>query len=409
MNGEPFSSQKQKGIWSENGTICTESFKSEGRGTALDIHILPEYQEVTCLADFFKLLKEIHDENEERLNEETDENRKACGSLFLYRGQRNINWAEYPPMLRHKENLMREQLVLKEFHRQFYETFDTCQTMLEEEVLLQHYGSFGRCMDLLEHPLIALWAACGIPDDKNEDDEPGQVTFWCLDRVADELKTYDSSTVSVITNTAKMEYEFFLGDLERAYHREHPTAIADFIFIKDVLRRSAIVRPKYNNQRIRNQQTCFAISNLNKLIDDNGDFQRKFGVSVEAFTDYILNAEVLNADKSIEYQYPNLIRLREGKHTLNGADFSGLFEWDLRFQKMTPKESSFVDALDLYKYMYTRPAGQNERIPVYAVVPAKCKEGIRKELSYLNITEAFIYPEMANVSKEMRHIFSLCE
>lgn len=403
MNDNDFSPRLQKGIWSENGNIYTESFKSEGKGTDLDIHILPEYHEITCLADYLALLKEIHDEKEVRLAEKED----ACGSLFLYRGQRDINWAEYPPMMRHKENLKHEHLVLKEFHRQFYEKFDTCQTMLEEEILLQHYGSFGRCMDLLEHPLIALWAACDKEEDKEKGDEPGAVTIWCLDREADELKAYDSSTVSLIANTAKMEYEFFLGDLDMAYHREHPTAMADFIYIKDVLRRSVVVRPKFNNQRINNQQTCFAISNLNKLIDINGDFQARFGVSVETFTDYILNAEILNADKSVEFREPNLIRLREGKHTLHGADFSNLTAWDLWFQKMTPKEAPFVDALDLYRHMYSRSAGENERIPVYAVVPTEYKDSIRKELAYMNITEAFIYPEMANVAKQMREIFKI--
>jgi len=404
MNDNNFSPRLKKGIWSENGNIYTDSIYSEGKGTAIDIHIIPEYHEITCLADFFKLLKEIHDENEARLEAEED---NSCGSLFLYRGQRNINWAEYPPMLRYKENLEHEHLVLKEFHRQFYEIFDTCKTMLEEEVLLQHYGSFGRCMDLLEHPLIALWAACQKEEDRDKLDSPGQVTIWCLDRKDDELKAYDSSTVSVIANTAKMESEFFLGNLAAAYHREHPTEMTDFIYLKDVLRRSVVVRPKFNSQRIRNQQTCFAISNLNRLVDVHDDFQDKFGVSVDTFMNYILNAEVLNADESVELREPNIARLRENKHTLAGANFEKLTAWDLWFQKIPPEEAPFVDALDLYRYMYSRPAGENERIPIYAVVPTECKDSILKELEYVNITEAFVFPEMANVAKGMREIFKI--
>ena len=406
MNGDEFSPQLQKGIWADGCHICTSSFYSEGNGTDLDMYISPECREITCLADYFALLKELHDEKEQQITEEKGDDNS--GFLFLYRGQKNINWAHIPPMAREKKALEKEHLIVKEYHRQFFELFDNCRTMMEEEVIMQHNGSLGRCMDLLMHPLIALWAACQKEEDKEKEDMPGEVSFWCLDNDNDDLKAYDSSTVAILANTAKMEYNFSMGNIQIDYHREHPTELEDFIYIKDILRRAVIVRPKFNNQRIRNQQTCFAIVNLNQLVDDTGDFESKFGVSADEFTHYILNAEVINAGESEELKYPNIRRLKEGKHTLSGADFSDLMPWDLNFRKLTPREAPYVDSFDLYRYMYSKPtSSQNERIPVYAVILPECKDSIINELKYLNINKAYLFPEMENIGREIKETFRL--
>lgn len=403
MNHKIFSPLEQKGIAESNSRIIKNIFYSEGNGTDLEIKNQPEYKEISTLADYFKLLDEIHRENEERLR--LDKNN--CGSLFLYRGQGNINFNYCPSILRKQTSIKNEHRINREFHRRFYNVFDNCRTMLEEEVLMQHFGIGSRCLDLMENPLIALWAACEIDSDKNFNNTFGEVSFWCLDNNSDDLKAYDSSTVSVIANTAKCGEEFCLGNVEIEYRKEHPFEMDDFIYIRDILRRSVIVRPKYNNQRIINQQGAFAIMNLNRLIDKNGDFKRKFKVTVEEFSDYIMNAEKQFSDKDYEYKYPNLMRLREGKHTLKKADFRNLYRWDICFRKITPDEASYVDSFDLYRYMYhRRNTKDGVRRPIYAVIAPKNKERILRELSYMNITKAYIYPEMESVAKELKEQFT---
>ena len=397
-------SLKHKGLGEQYGEIKTKDLYSEGHGTITDILIRPEYREVTCLADFFKVLKEIHTEHEESKQGDS----KNWGSLFLYRGQGNLNYTYTPSIVRSSKDLVREHLLCKELHRRFFDLFDNCKYMMEEECLMQHFGLGARVMDLLEHPLIALWAACETESNKEFKDTYGEVSVWCLDDYWEELKTYDSSTVSVIANTAKMEDKFILGNLENAFIKEQPALRRDFLYLKDVLRRTAIVLPKFNNQRIKNQQSAFAVINLNELIDENHDFERKFGVSVEKFSDYIMNAEVINKSKGTEFQYPNVARLREGKHTLVGADFSNLTSWDLVFRKLTPSEAPYVDSFDLYKYLYKgQNATEKEWHPVTIVVPPKYKADIEKELKYLNITEAFIYPEMDKVALELKKTYGL--
>ena len=396
------SALERKGIGEESGRIVTRTIMVEGKGIAKDIKMSPEYREITCLADFFKLLKEIHDKNEERLKLED----KELGSLFLYRGQGNVAYDYAPTILRTEKNIKREHILQKEFHRHFYEKMDSFKTLFDEEVLMQHYQVGSRCLDVLENPLMALWAACETDSNSDFKETFGEVSFWCLDYDDDNLKSYDSSTVSVIANTAICERYFSLGNLEINYHKEHPTELEDFIYLKDILRRTVVARPKYNNVHFQHQLNCFAIMNLNCLVDPDGNFYKKFGITVEQFSDYILNASTINKGKGEDYEKPNVSRLNRGLHTMN-ADFSELEPWDLHFEKMIPNDSPFVDTFDLYRYMYNESCVENERIPVFAVIPPKAKESIIKELEYANVTSATVYPDMDMIAKEMLKKYAL--
>lgn len=391
---------ERKGICLDGNWIkCQHFYSEEKNSTCKLIENIPVTRKIESLSDYFSFLKEIHESNEKRLEQEN----KKCGSLFLYRGQTNVNYWYNPSILRNIDDIKREHLLFKEFHRRFYEIFDTFKTYFEEEVFMQHYGVGSRCLDLMENPLIALWAAC-VNESEKEKDKCGEVSFWCIDNDSDELKSYDSSKACVLSCIAKAESCFSLGNIEILYHKEHPTELEDFIYLKDVLRSSTIVRPKYNNQRIKNQQGAFAIVNFTKLVDKG--FSEKFGISLEDFTDYILNAEVNNKKYGVEYQYPNVERLRENKHKLS-VDFSNLNSWDLWFEKITPEKSSLVDTFDLYKYMYSDKNEDFRRKIYYAIIPPDAKDKILKELKYLNITRAFIYPDIFEVAKELRENYCL--
>ena len=402
MNGKNFDPLYQKGI---NSSLKTITFYSEGIGTECNVKISPNYRIITSLSEYFDLLNEVHTYNEKRL----EQNDKDCGSLFLYRGQGNVDFNYSPTVLRSAKHLKREHLLIREFHRHFFEKMDSFKTTLDDEVLMQHYGVGSRLLDLLEHPLMALWAACESESNSDFINTYGEVSIWCIDNDDSDLKNYDSSTISVLVNTAKCEDYFSLSHIEAEYHREHPTNMTDFIYLKDMIRRSVVVRPKYNSIRIKGQQSCFAVMNLNKLVDHDNNFAEKFKISIEEFQDYILNAEVLNKNKPTPYKYPNVQRLRDGLHTLN-ADFSKLNSWDLWFEKQIPDDTPYVDTFDLYKYLYSNSTAQeNEIRPIYAIIPPNSKQNILKELRYMHITDATVYPDMEHVAKELLNTYSLEE
>lgn len=402
------SSLDRKGIAEINGQIETNSIMVESKGLQKIIRMCPTFREIRCLAEYFVLLKEIHEAKEKQ----NEKNNNWSETQFFYRGQNNVNYMFTPSILRDKDGIQREHLLFREFHRHFFYQLDDCKTAMEEETFLQHYGAGSRILDLMENPLVALWAGCFGENSENID-KHGEVSIWCVDNNTDKLKFYDSSTVSVLTNIAKMEPTFLLGKLEQEYLREHPTVIDNHIYLKDVLRRSVVVRPKPNNIRIYNQQGSFAVVNLTRLKekdDEAGGFKRKFGVSLEEFSEYILNAESLNKGKGFEYEHPCVNYLREGLHSLRGADFSELTSWDLQFEKILPNESDFVDTYGLYEYLYnSTPERKDTYTPIYAIIPPDCKDNILKELKYMNITKAFIYPEMQNIAVELKEKYCKSE
>ena len=277
----------RKGFAAVNGKLQIKPIIIEDETCKKTIKFYPIIKQITSLSDYMALLREIHTQNENRLKSKG----RKCGSYFFYRGQANILYSYNPTILRKNESIEREHLVAKEYHRQLYELFDECKNAMEEQVHMQHYEVGSRILDLPENPLIALWAACLSAKNEDGQDQFGEVSIWCLDRLDDKLKAFDSSTVSVLANTSKCEQEFSLGHLENFYHNEYPSNFRDFIYIKDVLRSSVVVRPKYTNPRIKNQWSAFLLVNLNKMVDENNQFKNKFGITVQEVSDFVLFTE----------------------------------------------------------------------------------------------------------------------
>lgn len=390
------SSFDKKGFADINGKIQKQTIIIEDETCKKTVRLTPIIRKINSLSEYMGLLKEIHTQNENRLNSKEIK----CGSYFFYRGQNNIEFSYNPTALRFPNNITCEHLVSKEYHRQLYELFDECKNAMEEQVHMQHYGVGSRVLDILEDPLIALWGACHPGSGKKEEvnKKYGEVSFWCLDRDDDNLKAYDSSTVSVIANTSKCEPDFSLGHLEILYHKEHPTSILDFIYLKDVLRKSVVVRPKYTNPRIKIQKSAFLIVNLNKMIDENNKFKDKFGITVEEFSKFILESK----------EDINVKNIREGKIKIpNMKNPHQLTSWDLWFKKAHQDEMPFIDSYDYYKYMYNSSFEKKEIRPYFAVIPGESKESILKELEYLGVTESYIFPEREKISNDIKKIFGL--
>ena len=388
------SSFDKKGFADINGKIQKQTIIIEDETCQRNVKFTPIIKEINSLSDYMGLLKEIHTQNENRLNSKEIK----CGSYFFYRGQNNIEFSYNPTALRFPNNITCEHLVSKEYHRQLYELFDECKNAMEEQVHMQHYGVGSRILDLPENPLIALWAACLSAKNEDGEEQFGEVSIWCLDRLNDKLKAFDSSTVSVLANTSKCEYEFSLGHLETFYHKEHPSNIRDFIYLKDVLRSSVVVRPKYTNPRIKNQWSAFLIVNLNKMVDEKNQFKNKFGITVEEFSKFILESK-----EEINVKYIN-----EGKIKIpNMKNPHQLTSWDLWFKKVHQDEMPFIDSYDYYKYMYNSSFEKKEIRPYFAVIPGKSKESILKELEYLGVTESYIFPEREKISNDIKKIFGL--
>jgi hypothetical protein len=302
----------------------------------------------------------------------------------FYRGQLNCSYALLPSAYR-KKNLEREKLLYDEFERHFPEEMKHCTNAMERLEFMQHYDIPTRAFDISESPLLALYFACS-PMEKFKT-ESGLDHYWgeviLFRGNKDSIKYPDDDAVSVLANTGFCNKEFSLGHVEQKYMREHPSAMLDYIYLKDILCRSIIVRTKQDNPRIRNQRGAFIMMNANEWvnIDHIGtDFEKKFSCSIKSLK------KDIDGDPEI-----NLEQLKE-QHSA----FKNAVIWDFCFKKINPYMCE-DNPFDLEKLYYRN----NKKEQIIFLIPPCIKKHLKEQLQHLGITEAFVYPELDSVAHEL--------
>jgi len=307
----------------------------------------------------------------------------------FYRGQGNANYLINSGALRiNPEN---ELKMIDSFTRRFSTDIDSCVNNMDRLILMQHFGLPTRALDITENPLGALYFACS-PMKKFNKNPQSELDAWgeiIVFKEPDELKKISSTTVSVIASTAFMESDFNLWKLGMEYKKDNNyDRDESYIPLKDILRRSVIVRVPQNNPRIKNQQGAFILINASKVKSINKNEEK-----AEELTDFILS----NED---EIHFIDLT---------NSKKWSKLFSedqatWELEFTKIKPysdenKNKIFdTDPFDLHRLFYKDENGNQ----LVALIPPDAKSNITKELARFNITEDFIYPDMDNVANEIK-------
>ena len=265
-----------------------------------------------------------------------DEKETYFNPVF-YRVHSDCNYYNVPSVLR-EGKVKDEKWYFNEFLRRYPDAFKECENTFEKLVVMQHYGSNSRLLDLTESPLATLGFACVKEGKFSKENDDSRYKFATVtvfrvpkDDVYDCLKNPDSSTVSVIANCANLDSDFSYGNVDMQYRKDgFMSYLQHFIYFKDIVRNSVIVRTRHNNPRIKNQKGAFLIVNANRLIDF-GD--KNFGISADEFT-----RAIINETSDEKHQLLNLLRLKEGKgKEVNiNADFKDAIEWHFKFQKIEP-------------------------------------------------------------------------
>lgn len=192
-------------------------------------------------------------------------------SELFFRGHSDIEYKLEPSIYRNKKHISNEHNLFKEFIIRTPSDFLNEKSALEKLVKMQHYGLPTRLLDLTTNALVALYFACSSKGKRD-----GKVVVFRIPN--NDIKYYDSDTVSILANIAKrprtftvdkirtLEREKFNSEEEIGYllHeiKEEKSYFQSIIDPRDI-ERVVAVKVKQSNNRIIKQSGAFLIFGIN--------------------------------------------------------------------------------------------------------------------------------------------------
>lgn len=251
-------------------------------------------------------------ENDKKKIESIENLLKECRDLqnqhpddqFYFRGECNDSWKLRPSVMRRSSFRENESKMLNELMSRQPEAFSGLTSTFSQWVLAQHYGLKTRLLDITRNPLVALFNACEECDDNNKD---GRLHIFAAPK--EMIKPFNSDTVSIIANFAKLRYaeqNLLLSKMgegtdededldlvkerlvkehdeawERLYHfiRQEKPYFLENIDLRDLLR-VFVVEPQQSFERIRMQSGAFLLSVFHERFERDEILNRNADIPV---------------------------------------------------------------------------------------------------------------------------------
>ncbi len=136
---------------------------------------------------------------------------KPKDSVYYFRGHTNHRYELKPSIYRETEWKSNEDRLFREMVLRCPDEFRALPTTFEKLVKMQHYSFPTRLLDLTGNPLVALYFAC-LPHRKAGRSPNGELKVFSVPK--DEIKYFDSDTVSIIANLARLGANFSLAGMD---------------------------------------------------------------------------------------------------------------------------------------------------------------------------------------------------
>ncbi|AOG04968.1 MULTISPECIES: FRG domain-containing protein [unclassified Bosea (in: a-proteobacteria)] len=193
----------------------------------------------------------------------------------FFRGHENSQFELTPSLFRRRADggwqfLPSEDRLCKELLIAHYDDFQSDQYCFDRLVRMQHYRLPTRLLDISSNPLVALFFACH--SDPEPLDVDGEVIIFHVKE--DNMKYYDSDTVSCISNISNLTYDqknsldlnlevdIFnqtQSALKLLHHIKSEKGFFEARIAPDDLRSIICVKAKRNNTRIKSQSGAFLL------------------------------------------------------------------------------------------------------------------------------------------------------